>query len=445
MQEKSVAVEKWLQQRRAAGLLHVSSLPRLACPGWPWRSDAWRHTTGRYFSIVGVSAEVGDKTIEQPMIDQPEIGVLGFVVRNPDAPQWLLQAKTEPGNMFGTQVGPTVQATESNYKRVHGGQATPLIDCFVGPSRTDVVLWSDSLQSEQGDRFVGKYNRNALAEVGPAHPTPEGPQWRWFDAEAVRAALLTDYAVNTDARSVMVCSPWRWLSDDGGEAFSRWRADPESWGHSLWQSCIRPPRPDLIKTVHSLLEESRRRCPVHRHIVPLERLATWIIDDQGIFPNAAVAPYSVQAFAVEALDREVTHWAQPLVVGGRTARISLLCRRDGDCLMVLLREAPEPGFVNGVQLGPSDVDDPLHHRIPWVERMLANGTERVAVHQSDEGGRFMTSVANYVVVEADPADEPVMDSRAHWFTLSELQILARTSGLLTNEARSVVSLLLAWV
>lgn len=444
MLDSAGAVETWLTRFREQGLLRVHPLPLRACPEWPWRDDVWRHRSGRYFSVVGVRAQVAGRVIEQPMIDQPEIGVLGFVVRQPEAPQWLLQAKTEPGNVGGTQVGPSVQATESNYQRVHGGLPTPMIDCFIGEPPAGVRLWSDSLQSEQGDRFLGKYNRNALAQVPADRPVPDGGAWRWFDAADVRAALVRDYVVNTDARSVMVCSPWHWLSDGGAAPFSHGRDRADGWTHALWRSFDAPPRADLLAAIRLSLLQARIRCGVRCERVPLAGLTGWRLCDEGIRADGAQATFSVQAFDVTALDREVVHWAQPLVVGGRTAHIRLLCRQEEGLLKVLLREAPEPGFKDGVQLGPSDVDDPLHHRLPWVAEWLDSGLERAAVHQSDEGGRFMRSVARYAVVEAPAGPRAPAEAGAHWVTLSELQVLAQTSGLLTNEARSAVSLLLAW-
>lgn len=441
-----MTVSTWLDHLRAQGLLRVRPLPLRDCPSWPWQDDAWRHVTGRYFSVVGMHAVMGGRALWQPMIDQPEVGVLGFVVRRPHAPQWLLQAKTEPGNVGGTQVGPSVQATESNYQRVHGGRPTPLINCFVGERPARVRLWADSRQSEQGDRFLGKYNRNALAEVGEDHPVPVDAPWRWFDAAEVRAALMCDYAVNTDARSVMVCSPWHWLSDDGQQAFSRWRASADEWGHVLWHSFNQLPGEGVQARIAASLAQARASWQVSRERVPLRDLPGWVVREDGIHPDGAPATFSVRAYDVTALDREVSHWAQPLVVGGRTAHISLMCARVDGVLKVWLREAPEPGFHDGVQLGPSDVDDPVHHRQPEVGAMLSAGIERAAVNQSDEGGRFMASVARYAVVEVSHdavAALPDGDG-GHWVTLSELSLLAQTPGMLTNEARSVASLLLAW-
>lgn len=441
------AVEPWLTAQRRRSDLCVERLPITGCPDWAWDGTSWRHVQGRYFSVVGVAARIGtERLIEQPMIDQPEIGVLGFLVRcTGSAREWLLQAKTEPGNVLGTQVGPSVQATLSNYQRVHGGRATPMIECFIGQPPVGTRRWSDSLQSEQGDRFLGKYNRNALVELPRGHPGIAADAWAWFPAHAVRDALLADYAVNTDARSVMVCSPWDWLADSGATAFSRWRGRG-GFGEALYgsfSSAAGITRPDAVGP-H--LEAARARHPTTLEHRAIERLNGWRIEPFGVFPNDDQASFSVQAFAVRASDREVSQWSQPLLVGGRATTVSLLCTRWDGVLHALLRCAAEPGLRDVVQLGPSDIDDPLHERLSWLPAVLSDPRceRRVAVRQSDEGGRFMRSAALYQVVEADPQLLPSQDADAVWLTLGQIQALALRDGQLTNEARSVLSLLLSW-
>ena len=54
---------------------------------------------------------------------QNENGILGIIRKKFNKEyRYLLQAKLEPGNINKLQLSPTVQATESNYKRVHGGK-----------------------------------------------------------------------------------------------------------------------------------------------------------------------------------------------------------------------------------------------------------------------------------------------------------------------------------
>lgn len=125
----------------------MSEAPALAPAGdfadwWAWQRDAHRftvrrvpfaelaewefdpatgnlgHRSGRFFTVCGVRA--GEEV--RPIIHQPEIGVLGILVRRiGGVTHCLLQAKMEPGNVNTVQLSPTVQATRSNYTRVHNG------------------------------------------------------------------------------------------------------------------------------------------------------------------------------------------------------------------------------------------------------------------------------------------------------------------------------------
>jgi oxidase EvaA len=339
-----------------------------------------------------------------------------------------------------------VQATLSNYQRVHRGRPTPMIEYFVGDRPAGVQCLSDSLQSEQGDRFLGKFNRNLVMAVPWHQPVVDAPAWRWFSASAVKQALVQDYAVNTDARSVMVCSPWDWLADDPRGAFARWQGRG-GLGEALFQSVKASGGVVSLLDLPGILEDARRRYRFERQACSLSSLPGWHGTAMGLFPTYDDADASsVQTFAVRASEREVPRWSQPLLVGGRCATVTLLCTRWDGIMHVLLRLAPEPGFKDHVQLGPSDIDAPPHHRLPWVQGVVGDPSVRylVSAHQSDEGGRFMHSLARYEVREVEASQVPRHDPDAVWLTLIQVQTLAQQSGLLTNEARSVLSLLLGW-
>ena len=47
------------------------------------------------------------------------------IIKNVNTNKYLLQAKVEPGNINKIQISPTVQATRSNYLRIHGGKTIP--------------------------------------------------------------------------------------------------------------------------------------------------------------------------------------------------------------------------------------------------------------------------------------------------------------------------------
>ncbi|WP_237307948.1 NDP-hexose 2,3-dehydratase family protein [Streptomyces alboflavus] len=131
--------------------MSVVPVPFRELPQWSFTRDGdLVHDSGRFFTVSGMRVRGPEGPgRDQPVIVQPEIGVLGLLIKDLDGePHVLLQAKAEPGNIDGIQLSPTVQATRSNYTRVHRGGATRHLEHFTGPGRGRVLV--DSLQSEQG-------------------------------------------------------------------------------------------------------------------------------------------------------------------------------------------------------------------------------------------------------------------------------------------------------
>ncbi|MBY0401475.1 NDP-hexose 2,3-dehydratase family protein [Myxococcota bacterium] len=443
-------VAGWIDERRKTLWPDVHSLPWSANAEWEFREGGLRHVTDAFFSIVGVRvarASVPGVSIEFPIIDQPEIGLLGFVVcPSADGPRWLLQAKSEPGSVDYVQVGPTVQATESNYKRRHGGSPTRYFDLFHDARNPALV---DVPQSEQGSRFLGKFNRNAIRLVSESFDSAH-PSWRWFDSDAVKQALRTDFLINTDSRSVMVCSPWRLLCGEEGPFGGSevgigdvgGRSESSDLVAALRHSYSSSSSPARTKQILAGLraEEAGNDLDVRR--TPLEALAGWEIDDRRIFSREEFHDVEVENYAVRAPGREVERWQQPLLKVTRQHVAGLVLQRRGGRLETFLRFAREPGFGRSVELGPSYQSDGTNPR--WVEELaLEQALPRIlSVRQSDEGGRFMQSIIDYAihVVDASPA---LPSEGGVWVDLAELEALCRISGVVTNEGRSAVSVLLA--
>lgn len=107
-----------------------------------------------FFSIVGMRRFEDDRFIgEQPIIMQPEIGYLGIICKKIDGVfNFLMQAKIEPGNVNCVQISPTIQATKSNFTRVHGGRLPTYFELFEHSDRYEVIY--DQIQSEQATRFT---------------------------------------------------------------------------------------------------------------------------------------------------------------------------------------------------------------------------------------------------------------------------------------------------
>ena len=425
-------VSAWLADRRQRSDLRVTPATLSGCSQWKLVDGELRHRTGRYFQVVGARAltDAGE-TWEQPMIRQEEIGLLGFLVRSCESGyEWLAQAKTEPGNVRGTQLGPTVQATESNFQRVHGGAPTRWLEWFDGGSVAERRY--EVLGSEHGSRFLRKRNRNALVLVAHRRAPAAVEGWRWTSSAELRPLLARDFSVNTDARSVIVSSPWTYIAA-GGSPFSGWT------GHSgFGQRLLRSYRADPnVGQILGQLRLARASAPAGASEVALPELDAWIVDERGVRPREG-SGIAIRHVRVSARDREVPEWCQPLLSTGRVTSCDLVCQERDGVLHFLLRAVWEPGLVERVELGASR-ESPATADLP-----LAPGEcVRLSVLQSDEGGRFLRCATRYRVIERAAASAEPPAAGEHWVTLAQLERLASLPGALNNEARSAVSVLLS--
>ena len=114
-----------------------------------------------------------------------------------------MQGKIEPGNINEVQISPTIQATKSNFTRVHGGKTPPFLSYFEHPERYRVI--SDILQSEQGARFFRKRNRNMILEV--EEDIPESAVFRWMTLGPIKEFTKYDNLINMNSRTVLSSIP----------------------------------------------------------------------------------------------------------------------------------------------------------------------------------------------------------------------------------------------
>ncbi len=178
-------------------------------PGWSidGATGNLTHDSGRFFAIEGLHVRTSYGQIRewsQPIINQPEIGILGLLVKTVDGVAYgLVQAKMEPGNINTFQLSPTVQATRSNYTRVHRGSRTKYLEYFTeaGPG----TVLADVLQSEQGSWFLRKRNRNMIVLVDESVAATDGHYW--MPLAELRGLLRVDGLVNMDTRTVLSCMP----------------------------------------------------------------------------------------------------------------------------------------------------------------------------------------------------------------------------------------------
>ncbi|CAL9608397.1 dTDP-4-dehydro-6-deoxy-alpha-D-glucopyranose 2,3-dehydratase [Streptomyces sp. enrichment culture] len=419
--ESADEIRQWLGRRRAQASFAVDRIPFEALEDWSFDPETGNlaHRSGRFFTVEGLHAAIGEHPgrteWHQPVIVQPEVGILGILAREFDGVlHFLMQAKMEPGNPGLLQLSPTVQATYSNYTKVHKGAAVRYLEYFTDPSRGRVL--TDVLQSEHGAWFHRKRNRNLIVETSGAVPGHE--DFRWLTLRQIHQLLRHDNTVNMDARSVLAALPVRGAP------------------HALHSDT------ELL----SWLALRRAATPIRSERIPLAGVTGWTRgacsidhDDDRYFRTVAVS--------VRASNREVGHWTQPLIEPRGEGVVAFVTRTFAGVPHVLARARAEGGSTE-VELGPTVQCQPRSHahlpvaqRPPFLDLVTTAPPARVrysALH-SEEGGRFLNSVSRYLVVAADEGDAPLAAPPGFcWVSRDQLAALTRYSHYVNVQARTLL-------
>ncbi|MBC2876182.1 NDP-hexose 2,3-dehydratase family protein [Streptomyces sp. TYQ1024] len=426
---------RWFEERRAAHAYRVTRVPLTKLDGWsadPGTGDLV-HRSGRFFGVHGLDVRVPGRAVEewrQPVISQPEHGILGILVRDFDGvPHCLLQAKMEPGNVNALQLSPTVQATRSNYTRVHRGRAVPYLDLFTTLGRGRPL--ADALQSEQGAWFLAKRNRNIVVRpVRTDEDVPVFDDFRWLSMDEIGRLLAVDDLVNMDTRTVL-----SHLAGGAGPAAARFRGRPL---HSL---------PELL----NWLTHHRTAEPTVRRRIPLRETTGWRMTDDEVGHEEG-RYFRIIGVDVRAGSREVAAWSQPLLAPCGQGVVAFLVRDIGGTPHVLVRARAEAGTPDTAEIGPTVQCVPANYahlpedrRPRYLDTVLAAasgarpGSVLFDVVQSEEGGRFHHARNRYLAVRAGD-DVPLEEDDAfRWATCGQLAALNQYGGFLNVEARTLLA------
>lgn len=408
-----------------------------------------RHASGRFFSVKGLRAHHANGPVKQwtqPIIHQPEIGILGILIKEFDGvPHCLMQAKAEPGNYNGAQLSPTVQATRSNYTRVHRGRAVPYLDYFRHAEKYDVI--TDVLQSEQGTWFCRKRNRNIIVRVREEEEVELLDGFHWASVGQLHLLLSEPDLVNMDARTVMACLPISFPRPVTEEAAKGAEADTlrASVIHSTDTVAAQPAshRPQLLHWI----TDARAREDIHVETIPVNEVQDWEYAD-GVLRHTHGRHFEIIGVDVRLDGREVQQWSQPLLHPYGQGVAAFLVRRVDGALQVLVHTRVEPGFLDLLELGPTvqcTAENYEHLGAKWRPKFLDTvlsatpETTHFDTVLSEEGGRFHHARTRYMVVEADPGTGVAQDPDYRWLTLGELSALAQYSGYVNVEARTLIA------
>lgn len=204
-------IMEWIEYWRKVTTITIEKIPIKECRKWytDKKTENIHHESGQFFSIVGLRTFSDDREMvgwDQPILDQPEVGILGILVKKINGVfHFLMQAKEEPGNIDKVQISPTLQATKSNYTRVHGGLLPGYFDIFNEPGNRKILY--SKLQSEEGGRFFLKNNLNVLIELHPHELNNPSNRFMYMTLYQIKKLMIYENIVNSCARSVLACLP----------------------------------------------------------------------------------------------------------------------------------------------------------------------------------------------------------------------------------------------
>jgi dTDP-4-dehydro-6-deoxy-alpha-D-glucopyranose 2,3-dehydratase len=456
-------VEEWLTTINKTQYFSVDKIPLNKLKNWSTDKQTGDlvHDSGGFFSIRGLNVKTNWGKISswsQPIIYQPEIGILGIITKKINGILYfLLQAKAEPGNINTYQLSPTVQATRSNYLQLHGGKKTEYLEYFINNNKVEILI--DQLQSEQGARFYQKRNRNIIIRIPNNYDLTIHKNHRWLTMGQILKLAQKDNTVNMDTRSVISSvsyEPERVISK---KTINEKKLNTALNNFALSNKSKINYASKLMVSSHSntvgfnstqeiLNKISKRKfeSELKTEIIPLNKIDKWIQSEDEIFhPERKF--FSVIGVHIEAMNREVSSWDQPIIKQDHRGLIGFITKEINGVIHFLTQLKLECGVMDLLEVSPTVqciTSNYNNNNLPlYVDELIKRKNFDIIsdVFQSEEGGRFFQESNQNIILKADDSFETNLNHNFIWMTLGQLKQFIKFNNFLNIEARSLLSCL----
>ena len=428
---------EWFDKKNESGHFVVEEIPFEKLDKWHIDSESHNisHESGKFFSIEGIrisSNFLEDKSWNQPIINQPEVGILGIIVMKFNGVlHFLMQAKMEPGNVNILQISPTVQATKSNYTQVHKGNLPAYLEYFLDEKGKHEVLF-EQVQPEQSAKFFRKKNNNLIIKVEEDIELKE--DFIWLTLADIIEISKQDNIMNMDSRSVLSCI--QFFKDKKGNRLTQ----------DLLQSINCEDALFSMEDHNLWLNQLKAKYDFNVDRINLNELEDWEMNENKVFHKTKTF-FDVIAVRVEAGNREVVSWTQPLLKDQNEGLIGFLVKRINGIYHFLVQGKFEPGNQDKIDLSPTISFANWESRIskgdkvPFIEYFhKGKGTVILNIVQSEEGGRFYHLQNRNMIIDIDAEEIGKVPENFQWMTLGQIYEFIE-KGLMNVEARSVISCL----
>ena len=409
------------------------------------------HETGKFFQIVGIDVACPELNLswQQPIIYQPEIGILGLLcTKIKNTLYFLVQLKVEPGNINYIQLSPTIQATRSNFLAAHGGKTVPFLNYFRFPGQQkSCKILVDQLQSEQGSRFLAKRNRNIITYVENFDSDEIPENFVWLTLSQIKGFCLQDNCVNMDLRTIVSCINYCDFIE-GCESLSKLMPNSRNtdalkfyfdcYKSNDFERKILLSHLSTLKSEHSLFVSK----------IPISETDGWELVN-GKLSHCDSLYFNVIGVNISVMGREVKDWDQPLVAPCSVGENVLFIKKTADSLLCLVQFKLECGTKDIIEIAPTIQTSSQNKKSP-VEQYLYDMYQSImlektsiicATLQSEEGGRFYREENKNIVLDVAGKDIALSSSYYMWISMGTLSDLLRYNNFVNIQLRSLLSLL----
>lgn len=441
----------WLSDRREATQTVVRQIHLASMKNWKvdeLTGDV-RHVTGRFFSIEGIRVRTnwGDlPRWDQPIINQPEVGFLGFIAKKFDGVlHFLVQAKIEPGNINIVQLSPTLQATRSNYSQIHKGKRPRYLEYFNGEKKVDLLL--DQLQSEQGARFLRKRNRNIIVQLLDGDDVEPHDDFKWMTIGQLKELIRLDNVVNMDTRTVLSGVSYGGYSKAALEGMYRFESSRKDSRPMLRSALLNGSTRNSFRDILSWITNLKSTYDLFIDKIAINQTSDWR-HSGGVIARPDNKYFSVIGVNVSIENREVINWDQPMVQPSQEGLVAFIVRPIDGVYHFLVQAKLEAGNFDIIELAPTVQCLTGNYRIglneysvPYIDEVLAADKDCVLldVMQSEEGGRFFNEQNRNMIVDVGENFSLEIGDNYCWMTLNQLLRLIEFNNYLNIASRSLIS------
>lgn len=442
-------VIKWLDKQNQEVHVNINRTQFEKLAQWSFDHESLRHQSGKFFSIDGIRVKTNWGSIpewDQPIINQPEIGYLGFITKEFNGIlHFLIQAKIEPGNVNCVQLSPTLQATRSNYSQVHKGKKPLYLEYFQNAKPNQILL--DQLQSEQGARFLKKRNRNIIIKIDD--DIPEYNNFVWLTLGQLKQLMSYDNLVNMDTRTVISGIPFGNFEPEIVDFFNY--LDSKNNIKKMPQAFLKSALSNesglhTVENIITFLTQLKSIYDLDVKQIPLDKMGQWIIKDDEIAHETSKF-FKVIAVDVEIGNREVVKWSQPMVVPAQEGLCAFVCKEINGILHFVVQAKLECGNHDVIEFAPTvqcltgNYRQTKEGALPFLDYVLKAKPEQIIFDtlQSEEGGRFFREQnRNRIVLAGEDIPVKLPDNYI-WMTLNQLYTFLKFNNYLNIQARSLIA------